>query len=99
MAEDMDKGKFPHFMLKEIYEQPNSVRDAMRGRLSIEEATAKLGGLEMSNAELRQIERIVLSGCGTAFHAAMVENISSNHSPTFRLSANSPANCAIATFP
>ena len=58
MAEDVDKGKFPHFMLKEIYEQPNSVRDAMRGRLSIEEATAKLGGLE--------------SGCGTAFHAAMV---------------------------
>ena len=59
-------------MLKEIFEQPNSVRDAMRGRLSIEEATAKLGGLEMTNAELRQIERIVLSGCGTAFHAAMV---------------------------
>src|SRR6478736_6008409 len=72
MADDMDKGKFPHFMLKEIYEQPNSVRDAMRGRLSIEEATAKLGGLEMTNAELRQVERIVLSGCGTAFHAAMV---------------------------
>ena len=72
LAEDVDKGKFPHFMLKEIFEQPNTVRDAMRGRLSIEEATAKLGGLEMSNAELRQVERIVLSGCGTAFHAAMV---------------------------
>ena len=72
LAEDVDKGKFPHFMLKEIFEQPNTVRDAMRGRLSIEEATAKLGGLEMSNAELRQVERIILSGCGTAFHAAMV---------------------------
>ena len=59
-------------MLKEIFEQPNSVRDALRGRLSSEEATAKLGGLEMTNAELRQVERIVLSGCGTAFHAAMV---------------------------
>ncbi len=71
-AEDVDKGTFPHYMLKEIFEQPNSVRDALRGRLSMEEATAKLGGLEMTNGELRQVERIVLSGCGTAFHAAMV---------------------------
>jgi glucosamine--fructose-6-phosphate aminotransferase (isomerizing) len=71
-AEDVSKGTFPHYMLKEIYEQPNSVRDALRGRLSPEEATAKLGGLNMSNAELRAVERIVLSGCGTAMHAAMV---------------------------
>ncbi len=71
-AEDVDKGLYAHFMLKEIFEQPNSVRDAMRGRLSQEEATAKLGGLDMTNAELRSVERIVLSGCGTAFHAAMV---------------------------
>jgi glucosamine--fructose-6-phosphate aminotransferase (isomerizing) len=71
-AESVDKGKFPHYMLKEIYEQPNSVRDAMRGRLSIEEATAKLGGLNMSNAELRAMDRIVLTGCGTALHSAMV---------------------------
>jgi glucosamine--fructose-6-phosphate aminotransferase (isomerizing) len=71
-AEDVDKGKYPHYMLKEIYEQPNTVRDALRGRLAHEEATAKLGGLDMSNAQLREVERIVLSGCGTAFHAAMV---------------------------
>jgi glucosamine--fructose-6-phosphate aminotransferase (isomerizing) len=71
-AEDVDKGKYPHYMLKEIHEQPNTVRDALRGRLSQEEATAKLGGLDMSNAQLREVERIVLSGCGTAFHAAMV---------------------------
>ena len=70
-ADAVDKGKFPHFMLKEIHEQPNSVRDAMRGRLSSEEATAKLGGLEMTNAELRSVDRIVLIGCGTAFHAAL----------------------------
>jgi glucosamine--fructose-6-phosphate aminotransferase (isomerizing) len=70
-AEEVDKGRFAHFMLKEIHEQPNTVRDAMRGRLSHEEATAKLGGLNMGNADLRGIERIVLSGCGTAFHAAM----------------------------
>jgi glucosamine--fructose-6-phosphate aminotransferase (isomerizing) len=59
-------------MLKEIHEQVRSVTDAMRGRLSHEEATARLGGLNMSNAELRSVERIVLSGCGTALHAAMV---------------------------
>jgi len=70
-AEAVDKGTFPHYMLKEIYEQPNSIRDAMRGRLSAEEATAKLGGLNMSNADLRAVDRIVLSGCGTAYHAAM----------------------------
>ena len=70
-AEAADKGKFPHFMLKEIFEQPNSVRDAMRGRLSSEEATAKLGGLDMTNGELRSIDRIVLIGCGTALHAAL----------------------------
>jgi glutamine---fructose-6-phosphate transaminase (isomerizing) len=69
---DVDKGEFPHYMLKEIFEQPETVRDAMRGRLSLEEATAKLGGLEMSSKELRAVERVVLTGCGTAYHAAMV---------------------------
>ena len=70
--EDVGKGEYPHYMLKEIHEQVKSVTDAMRGRLSHEEATAKLGGLNMTNAELRDVERIILSGCGTAFHAAMV---------------------------
>jgi glucosamine--fructose-6-phosphate aminotransferase (isomerizing) len=70
-SEAVDKGAFAHYMLKEIYEQPNSVRDAMRGRVSSEEATAILGGLEMTNAELRAVERIVLIGCGTAYHAAL----------------------------
>ena len=70
--EDVGLGGYPHYMLKEIHEQVRTVTDAMRGRLSHEEATAKLGGLNMSNAELRAIERIVLSGCGTAMHAALV---------------------------
>ncbi|MBA2433340.1 MAG: glutamine--fructose-6-phosphate transaminase (isomerizing), partial [Chthoniobacterales bacterium] len=70
--EDIKKGDYPHYMLKEIYEQPDSVRDAMRGRLSHEECTAKLGGLEMTTAELRDVDRIVLTGCGTALHAAMI---------------------------
>lgn len=69
---DIKKGKYPHYMLKEIFEQPDSVRDAMRGRLSAEECTAKLGGLNMSPAQLRDVGRVVLTGCGTALHAAMV---------------------------
>jgi glucosamine--fructose-6-phosphate aminotransferase (isomerizing) len=71
-AEDIKKGDYPHYMLKEIFEQADSVRDAMRGRLSLEEGTAKLGGLNMTAAELRNVERVVLTGCGTALHAAMV---------------------------
>ena len=71
-AEDIKKGDYPHYMLKEIFEQANSVRDAMRGRLSADECTAKLGGLNMTPAQLREVGRIVLTGCGTALHAAMV---------------------------
>ena len=71
-AEDIKKGDYPHYMLKEICEQPDTVRDAMRGRLTYEECTAKLGGLNMNPAELRDVVRIVLTGCGTALHAARV---------------------------
>jgi glutamine---fructose-6-phosphate transaminase (isomerizing) len=84
-TEDVDKGAFSHYMLKEIFEQPNALRDAMRGRLSVEESTAKLGGLNMTTRELRDVERIVLSACGTALHACRVgecllENLA--HIPT-----------------
>jgi glutamine---fructose-6-phosphate transaminase (isomerizing) len=83
--EDAEKGAYPHYMLKEIFEQPGAVRDAMRGRLSAEESTAKLGGLNMSSRELREVERVVLTGCGSAFHTALVgeyliENLA--HLPT-----------------
>ncbi|MEY2546116.1 MAG: hypothetical protein QOG48_1233 [Verrucomicrobiota bacterium] len=71
-AEDISKGDYPHYMLKEIFEQPNSVRDAMRGRLNTEECTAKLGGLNMTAGELRDVGRVVLTGCGTALHAGRV---------------------------
>ncbi len=71
-AEDIKKGDYPHYMLKEICEQSDTVRDAMRGRLTYEECTAKLGGLDMNPAELRDVARIVLTGCGTALHAARV---------------------------
>ena len=71
-AEDVGKGDYPHYMLKEIFEQPNTVRDAMRGRLNLDESTAKLGGLNMGAPQLRDVGRIVLAGCGTALHAARV---------------------------
>jgi glucosamine--fructose-6-phosphate aminotransferase (isomerizing) len=71
-AEDVRKGDFGHYMLKEIFEQPNTVRDAMRGRLNLEDCTAKLGGLNMAPAQLRDVGRIVLTGCGTALHAGRV---------------------------
>jgi glucosamine--fructose-6-phosphate aminotransferase (isomerizing) len=71
-AEDIGKGDYPHYMLKEIFEQPNTVRDAMRGRLNPEECTAKLGGLNMTPPELRDVGRIVLTGCGTALHAGRI---------------------------
>ena len=71
-GDTVKKGDYPHFMLKEIFEQPDTVRDAMRGRLSHEEATARLGGLNMTPQELRDIDRVILSACGSACHAALV---------------------------
>jgi glucosamine--fructose-6-phosphate aminotransferase (isomerizing) len=70
--EAVEKGGYPHFMLKEIFEQPQSVRNTLRGRLNFEEATAKLGGLNLTPAELRAVDRIVIPSCGTSWHAALV---------------------------
>ncbi|MDP4939734.1 MAG: glutamine--fructose-6-phosphate transaminase (isomerizing) [Verrucomicrobiales bacterium] len=71
-AEAAEKGDYPHYMLKEIFEQPTSIQNALRGRLIDDQASAILGGLGLTPRELRDIERIVLCGCGTASHAAMV---------------------------
>ena len=70
--EDAQRGKHAHFMLKEIYEQPQTVQNALRGRLDFEGATAKFGGLNMTAAELRGIDRIVIAASGTSWHAALV---------------------------
>ncbi len=71
-AGDVDLGGFDHYMLKEIFEQPESLRNAMRGRLSHDDATAVFGGLNLDAQKLRQVNRIVLTACGTSWHAAMV---------------------------
>src|SRR5436190_19122970 len=71
-AEASEKGDFPHYMLKEIFEQPRTVENAMRGRVDKEEGTAKFGGLNLSTAELRAVDQIVIVACGTSWHAALV---------------------------
>ncbi len=63
---------FDHYMLKEIYEQPESLKNAMRGRLDDQDATAKFGGLNLTPQQLRSVDRIILTGCGTSWHSAMV---------------------------
>jgi len=63
---------YDHFMLKEIHEQPQSLRNAMRGRLSDDDATAVFGGLNLGTQQLRQVDRIILTACGTSWHAALV---------------------------
>jgi glucosamine--fructose-6-phosphate aminotransferase (isomerizing) len=71
-AEDVGLGGHAHYMLKEIHEQPETIRAAMRGRLSKDDATAVFGGLNLTPRQLQQVNRIVLTGCGTSWHAALV---------------------------
>jgi glucosamine--fructose-6-phosphate aminotransferase (isomerizing) len=70
--EQIEKGGHPHFMLKEIFEQPQSIQNAFRGRLVAEEGSAKLGGLNMERNALRLIDRITIIGCGTSWHSSMI---------------------------
>ena len=72
VSTQIDLGDFEHYMLKEIFEQPQTIENAMRGRLDDEEATAKFGGLNLDVRQLRQIDRIILTACGTSWHAALV---------------------------
>ncbi|MDD4155963.1 MAG: glutamine--fructose-6-phosphate transaminase (isomerizing) [Candidatus Cloacimonetes bacterium] len=68
----IDKGDYKHFMLKEIFEQPTSVLNAFRGRLSDELATSRLGGLNVHYNEIRKAKKIHLIGCGTSWHAGII---------------------------
>jgi glucosamine--fructose-6-phosphate aminotransferase (isomerizing) len=68
----IDKGEFAHFMIKEIFEQPTSVFNAFRGRLSDDLATSRLGGLSIHNEALRKVKKIQLIGCGTSWHAGII---------------------------
>jgi len=70
--DEIDKGGYAHFMLKEIMEQPDSIQNSMRGRLIFDEGTAKLGGLENVLNQLVKSKRIIISACGTSWHSGLV---------------------------
>jgi len=70
--EQIEKGGYEHFMLKEIHEQPETIRNAMRGRLLVERGQVVLGGLHPVMDKLLRVKRIVLVGCGTSWHAGLV---------------------------
>ncbi len=70
--EQIERGGFDHFMLKEIYEQPTTITDALRGRLLVEEGNVKLGGLRAVRENLRNAKRIIITACGTSYNAALV---------------------------
>jgi glutamine---fructose-6-phosphate transaminase (isomerizing) len=68
----IEKGGFAHFMLKEIFEQPTTIGNTMRGRLVIEDGFSKLGGLNLTKDELLNIDNIVITACGTSWHSALI---------------------------
>ncbi len=71
-ANDVDSGHFEHFMLKEIFDQPEALRNTMRGRLSDDDATAVFGGLNLRPQELRSVKRLLITACGTSWHSSLV---------------------------
>ncbi|MEE9271043.1 MAG: glutamine--fructose-6-phosphate transaminase (isomerizing) [Candidatus Krumholzibacteria bacterium] len=70
--EMIEKGGFAHFMLKEIFEQPETIRNAMRGRLVYDTGEAHFGGLHAVEPDLRKLKRLVLLACGTSWHAGLI---------------------------
>ncbi len=70
--DEIDKGGYSHFMLKEIMEQPESIQNSMRGRILLDEGTSKLGGLVEVADQIARSKRIIISACGTSWHAALV---------------------------
>jgi len=69
---EIEKGGYPHFMLKEIHEQPNSLTDSIRGRLLPEAGASKLGGLANFEEQLAAVKRFIILGCGTSWHAGLI---------------------------
>jgi len=68
----VERGGYEHFMLKEICEQPESLRNTLRGHLLEEEGTARVTGLNLSDEELKKIERIIITACGTSWHSGII---------------------------
>jgi glucosamine--fructose-6-phosphate aminotransferase (isomerizing) len=68
----IERGGYPHFMLKEIFEQPTTVENTMRGRLILEEGFSKLGGLNIPKDDLLAVDNIIITACGTSWHSALI---------------------------
>jgi len=68
----IEKGGYDHFMLKEIYEQPSTLRNTIRGRLNLDEGIARLNGLNLQYEELHSLKRIIISACGTSWHSGLI---------------------------
>ncbi|MCK9218928.1 MAG: glutamine--fructose-6-phosphate transaminase (isomerizing) [Bacteroidales bacterium] len=69
---EIEKGGFPHFMLKEIFEQPRSIYDSMRGRLHVDQGIVTLGGIQNYEQKILNAKRIIITACGTSWHAGLV---------------------------
>jgi glucosamine--fructose-6-phosphate aminotransferase (isomerizing) len=69
---DMDLEGYPHYMLKEIFEQPSVIENAMRGRFTADGCSAKFGGISLTPQELSRIDRLLFCACGSAYHACLV---------------------------
>ena len=70
--DEIEKGGFEHFMLKEIFEQPQTIQNTMRGRLVTDEGFTKLGGLNLTKEELQSLDQIVITACGTSWHSGLI---------------------------
>ncbi len=70
--ETIEKAGFEHYMLKEIYQQPITIAESMRGRINAAEGWARLGGMDQYTKRIKQAERIILTACGTSWHAALI---------------------------
>jgi glucosamine--fructose-6-phosphate aminotransferase (isomerizing) len=70
--DEIEKGGFDHFMLKEIFEQPQTIQNTMRGRLVVEEGFSKLGGLNLTREELKSIDQVIITACGTSWHSGLI---------------------------
>jgi glucosamine--fructose-6-phosphate aminotransferase (isomerizing) len=70
--DEIEKAGYTHFMEKEIFEQPRSIHNGLRGRIASRSGEVHLGGLNLSSDQLRTVERIILTGCGSSWHAALI---------------------------
>ena len=70
--DQIEKGGFDHFMLKEIFEQPQTIQNTMRGRLVVDEGFSKLGGLNLTRQQMLDLDRIIITACGTSWHSGLI---------------------------